>query len=50
MSHPQIKYWIHGHTHTHFDYKIGECRVICNPRGYPNENTGFDPNFEMEIL
>jgi hypothetical protein len=50
MSHPQIKYWVHGHTHTHFDYKIEECRVTCNPRGYPQENTGFDPNFEIEIL
>lgn len=34
MSHPQIKYWIHGHTHEPFDYELGETRVICNPRGY----------------
>ena len=26
--------WIHGHTHTSFDYKIKNARVICNPRGY----------------
>jgi Icc-related predicted phosphoesterase len=31
---PQIKLWIHGHTHTNFDYMIGETRVVCNPRGY----------------
>ena len=31
---PQIKLWIHGHTHDSFDYVIGETRVVCNPRGY----------------
>lgn len=27
-------YWIHGHTHTSFDYKIEDTRIICNPMGY----------------
>jgi Icc-related predicted phosphoesterase len=51
LSHPQIKYFSHGHTHSSFRYKIGECEVICNPRGYfPMEiNPNFDPNFEIEI-
>lgn len=31
---PQIKLWVHGHTHHNFDYKIGSTRVVCNPRGY----------------
>lgn len=31
---PEIKLWIHGHTHDGFDYNIGETRVVCNPRGY----------------
>lgn len=45
--------WIHGHIHHSSDYRLGKCRVICNPRGYPGrnrtnpslayENTGFDP-------
>ena len=26
--------WIHGHTHTSFDYEANGTRVICNPRGY----------------
>ncbi len=34
LDHPNIKYWFHGHTHTPFDYMIGDCRVVCNPRGY----------------
>jgi len=45
------KLWIHGHTHTPFDYKIGDTRVICNPRGYcpyePNEE--FIPDLVVEV-
>lgn len=26
--------WIHGHTHTSFDYQVADTRVICNPFGY----------------
>lgn len=29
--------WIHGHTHDTFDYQIGKTRILCNPRGYPEE-------------
>lgn len=49
INHPQIKYFIHGHTHNAFDYKIGECRVICNPAGYPGQDTGFNPDLMIEI-
>jgi hypothetical protein len=31
---PQIRLWLHGHTHFNFNYWIGETRVVCNPRGY----------------
>ena len=34
LDHPEIRLWTHGHTHHTFDYTIGECRVVCNPRGY----------------
>lgn len=34
LNNPQIQLWIHGHMHNEFDYKIGETRVVCNPRGY----------------
>lgn len=44
------RYWIHGHTHSHFDYTLGDTRVVCNPRGYPNEqNMQFDPGFTVEV-
>ena len=34
LDHPQIKLWTHGHTHHEFDYMMGSCRGVCNPRGY----------------
>lgn len=40
---PNIKYWVHGHTHARLDYNIGETRVICNPLGYSGENAFFEP-------
>ena len=53
MDHPQVKLWVHGHTHHPFDYTIGETRVVCNPRGYENdgysEDTGWNPNILLEI-
>ena len=29
--------WVHGHIHRAADYSVGGTRVICNPRGYPDE-------------
>ena len=53
LDHPQIKLWTHGHTHHPFDYKIGETRIVCNPRGYENdgysERTGWNPNIVLEV-
>lgn len=45
-----IKLWIHGHTHRHMDYMIGNCRVVCNAYGYPRETgTRFNRNFTVSI-
>jgi predicted phosphodiesterase len=52
--------WIHGHTHSSSNYRIGDSRknvrVICNPRGAPFEwladefeNQRFDPRLCMEL-
>ena len=30
----QADLWLHGHVHDSFDYRIGRCRVVTNPRGY----------------
>lgn len=50
LDRPQIKLWTHGHTHHPFDYTIGECRVVCNPRGYDGyEQTGWNPEIVIEV-
>jgi hypothetical protein len=42
--------WIHGHGHATFDYVIGNTRVVCNPRGYPDEpNSAFIPDLLVEV-
>ncbi|CUT13564.1 SerThr protein phosphatase family protein [Bradyrhizobium sp.] len=48
--------WVHGHVHRCHDYAVGETRVICNPRGYPDprglggrENPHFNPSLVIEL-
>jgi predicted phosphodiesterase len=51
------KFWIHGHTHTSFDYEIQheftlhKSRIICNPRGYnPHDlNPDFNKGLVIEL-
>lgn len=45
----QADVWVFGHTHEAVDMALAGCRVISNPRGYPSEDTGFDPYFEIQI-
>lgn len=53
---------IHGHVHNRFDYRVGNTRVITNPRGYCRvqkdvdgvdweipEHADFDPNLLIEV-
>lgn len=51
---PGIDLWLHGHVHDSFDYEVGRCRIVANPRGYLHknggmENSAFDPAFVVEI-
>ena len=41
--------WTHGHMHNNFDYMVGKTRVLCNPKGYPDENPDFNPRFVVEV-
>lgn len=47
--HPEL--WIHGHTHVPCDYELVDTRIVCNPRGYPQENldSAFDPGLVVEL-
>jgi hypothetical protein len=39
LDHPQIKHWVHGHTHHPFHYNVGSTQVHCHPRGYYGVDT-----------
>lgn len=45
----QPKLWIFGHTHTAFDFKQGNTRLIANPFGYPHEATDFIENMVVNV-
>ncbi|WJF91299.1 metallophosphoesterase [Paraburkholderia bonniea] len=42
-----VALWVHGHTHTAFDYWVEGTRVVCNPRGYRHRRTGEMENPEF---
>jgi predicted phosphodiesterase len=44
----QADLWVHGHTHTSFDYRLGHARVVCNPRGYIHRKTGVPENTRFD--
>jgi len=45
--------WVHGHIHHASDYRIGDTRIVCNPRGYVteawSERTGWDEYLTIEV-
>lgn len=45
----QADVWVFGHTHKAVDAQVGSTRVVSNPRGYPNESTGFNAEFLVEL-
>lgn len=45
----RLALWIHGHMRDSFDYVVGGTRVIANPRGYHNENAGFELGLVVEV-
>lgn len=49
MSGDRVALWVHGHFHTPADYHEAGTRIVCNPRGYPGECTGFDPQLIINL-
>jgi predicted phosphodiesterase len=42
--------WVHGHTHCSMDYRLGNTRLVCNPRGYGDENKGeFNASLTVDL-
>lgn len=49
---PNIRVWVHGHTHVQTEYAVGGCRVLSNARGYAGREraaASFDPDRWFEI-
>ena len=44
VSHPNIKMWCCGHVHHQDSFKVGQCLIVMNPRGYVRrcEDAKFD--------
>lgn len=42
LDHPNIKAWIHGHTHLSVDYLVGDTRILANQCGYRGEASYAD--------
>ncbi|MEH6486711.1 MULTISPECIES: metallophosphoesterase [Pseudomonas] len=49
MGSDQVDLWVHGHSHLAVDYEVAGTRVVCNPRGYPGEKTGFDAGLVITL-
>lgn len=49
MGGERMALWLHGHSHRAVDYDLAGTRVLCNPRGYPGEETGFRPDLIIEL-
>lgn len=44
-----ISLWTHGHTHDTFKYMLGDTQIVCNPKGYRNENPFFNPSLVIDV-
>jgi len=53
MLRHQPALWVHGHIHHASDYRFGDTRVVCNPRGYQaadwSERTGWREDLVIEV-
>jgi hypothetical protein len=43
--------WVHGHIHEAQTYVVGKTRILCNPRGYPDEKSfrHFDFSLLLDV-
>ena len=47
QKNPNVRMWSHGHVHSSKLYKVGNCTVLSNPKGYPGK--GGNPNFKWDF-
>lgn len=48
FDHPEIRLWVHGHTHSEMDYRIGQCQVLCHPCGYYGRSWELSENYKVK--
>ncbi|TCR68281.1 calcineurin-like phosphoesterase family protein [Bosea sp. BK604] len=41
--------WVHGHVHRVSDYTVGLTRILANPRGHIEEQSGFNPSLCIDV-
>lgn len=46
---PIVKLAIHGHTHKHYNKVHNGTQYVSNPKGYPNQHTGFKPDLAITL-
>ncbi|MFB6097574.1 MAG: metallophosphoesterase [Salinibacter sp.] len=44
-----VALWVHGHVHASFDYRLGDTRVLANPKGHGDENPEFQPDLVVDV-
>ncbi len=45
------QYWVHGHTHSNFEYEVEGTKVVCNPRGYAKTfNVDANHEFNRQLI
>jgi len=51
LDNPNIKVWLHGHTHHSCKYQIGETKILSNQCGYKGETSyyHFNPDQTFEV-
>jgi Icc-related predicted phosphoesterase len=42
-------WWCHGHVHQSYEFRVGTCRVVANPRGYPTNRHSARRVQDMEF-
>jgi len=50
MGEDAPQYWIHGHTHIAVDYRVGNTRIVSNPKGYAQgDDTAWEIGRYIEV-
>ncbi len=49
MGGDRLALWVHGHTHTSVDFEVAGTRIVSNQRGYPGEESGFQPSLVIDL-